>query len=72
MTMSRWVIGMLVGVGVTVSVALPAAAQELPTGAGRVVEKVQTRIFFAKTSLLTEIGDIQAKAEGIAGGAAGK
>jgi hypothetical protein len=62
-TFSRWAIGLIVGCSLTAAVALPADAQELPTGAARLVEKVQTRIFIAKTSLLNDIAEIQANAE---------
>ena len=44
-------IAALLGLGLGLAAAGPAAAQELPTGAARVVEKVQTRIFISKSSL---------------------
>lgn len=35
-----------------------AAAQELPTGAARIVEKVQTRIFISKSTLTFKVAAI--------------
>lgn len=71
-TFSRWAAGLLVGLTLSIAVAAPAAAQELPTGAARIVEKVQTRIFISKASLLADIAEIQAKAESVAAGLAGE
>jgi hypothetical protein len=67
----RGALGLLVALGLGLALSAPAAAQaELPTGAARLVEKVQLRIFFAKGSLLNEVADIQAKAEETAAGLA--
>jgi hypothetical protein len=71
-TIVRSVAGLIVGLGLLAAASPPTMAQELPTGAARVVEKVQTRIFISKASLLTDIAEIQAKAEGVAGGLADK
>jgi hypothetical protein len=43
---------LLLGLVLSLAVAGPAAAQrELPTGAARIVEKVQTRIFISQAML---------------------
>jgi hypothetical protein len=38
----------------------PTSAQELPTGAARIVEKVQTRIFISQSTLLFKVEAILA------------
>jgi hypothetical protein len=63
MTISRWAVGLIVGLGLAATVAMPVGAQEVPTGAARIIEKVQTRIFISKASLLNDIAEIQANAE---------
>jgi hypothetical protein len=50
----------LIGMSLSLLAARPAAAEELPTGAARVVEKVQTRIFISKSSLLFKVDAILA------------
>jgi hypothetical protein len=45
---------LLIGLSLGLS-AGPASAQELPTGAARIVEKVQTRIFISKSTLLLKV-----------------
>jgi hypothetical protein len=72
--MKQWrqgLVGGLVALTLAAGLSGPAAAQaELPTGAARLVEKVQMRIFFAKASLLAEVADIQEKAQTAAAGLA--
>jgi hypothetical protein len=53
-------IGLLIGLSLGLLATGPAAAQELPTGAARIVEKVQTRIIISKSSLLFHVADIVA------------
>jgi hypothetical protein len=55
----RPMLGLLLGLGVSLGVAGAGSAQELPTGAGRVVENVQMRIFISTASLNTRVGRIQ-------------
>jgi hypothetical protein len=45
--LAGWIVALALGAGG----AGPAGAQELPTGAARVVEKVQTRIVIAQANL---------------------
>jgi hypothetical protein len=49
--MRRIILAIAVSVVVMGGSASDSAAQELPTGAGRVVEKVQTRIFISTAML---------------------
>lgn len=56
----RRLLALLLGLSLGLGVASATPAQELPTGAGRVVEKVQLRIFISKASLTTHVGKIQA------------
>lgn len=71
-TISQIAAGFFAAFTLSIAVAAPASAQELPTGAARVVEKVQLRIFISKASLLADIAEIQAKAESVAAGLAGE
>jgi hypothetical protein len=48
----------VVGLALALALGGPAAAQEVPTGAARIVEKVQTRIFISKSSLEFHIAAI--------------
>jgi hypothetical protein len=60
-TVRRAAGGLLIGLGLMLSVALPAAAQgerALPTGAARIVEKVEFRITVATIQLQTHVGQI--------------
>lgn len=59
-TKRRSASGALLGLALAVALMGPASAQELPTGAARAVEKVQTRVFIEKSSLLIKVGQIQA------------
>jgi hypothetical protein len=68
----RITLGIVLALGIGLGLTGSASAQEAPTGAARLVEKVQMRIFFAKASLLSEIADIQTKAEESAAGLAGE
>ena len=54
----RSVIALAVGLSLGVALAGPASAQEVPTGAARIIEKVQTRIFISKSSLLFHVAAI--------------
>ena len=58
----RATLGLLVASALALPLTTPASAAEIPTGAARIVEKVQTHIFIAKSSILYEIGLIQANA----------
>ena len=62
-TIYRTAAVLLVALSVTGSAVMPASAQEVPTGAGRIIEKVQTRIFISKSSLLNEIAKITTNIE---------
>jgi hypothetical protein len=51
--------GLLVALGLGLALSAPTAAQaELPTGAARLVEKVQLRIFISKANLTFHVADI--------------
>ena len=50
----------LIGASLSLPLSGPAAAQELPTGAARIVEKVQTRIFISQATLTNHIAAIVA------------
>lgn len=41
----------LLGLSLSLLAGGPVAAQEVPTGAARIIEKVQTRIFISKANL---------------------
>ena len=51
---------LLIGLGLGLAAVGPASAQELPTGAARIVEKVQTRIFVSKSTLVFKVEAILA------------
>ena len=57
-TLQHTALALAVGVGLSLALTGPAAAQEIPTGAARIVEKVQTRIFISKSSLLFHVAAI--------------
>lgn len=59
-TIARGALGLLLGLGLSLGTIGSGGAQELPTGAGRIVEKVQTRIFISQASLTTHVGKIVA------------
>ena len=42
---------LLIGLSLSATMATAASAQEVPTGAARIIEKVQTRIFISQASL---------------------
>jgi hypothetical protein len=48
------------GIGLGLGAVQPSAAQELPTGAARLVEKVQTRIFISQAMLTYHVSQIVA------------
>ena len=50
----------LIGLSLSLLATGPASAQELPTGAARIVEKVQTRIFISTSSLQFKVEAILA------------
>jgi hypothetical protein len=58
----RATLALLVGFGVAVGLAGPAAAAELPTGAARVVAKVEQKIATRTIAIRTAIAPIQANA----------
>ena len=49
--LSRAAAVLLMGATLSLAAAGPAAAQEVPTGAARIIEKVQTRIFISQANL---------------------
>lgn len=53
----------LVALSMTGAAGPTVSAQEVPTGAARIIEKVQTRIFISKSSLLNEIAKITTNIE---------
>lgn len=66
--LTRAAAALLIGVSVSATVATAASAQDVPTGAARIIEKVETRIFISKASLTFYIADIQANLEEQFGG----
>jgi hypothetical protein len=56
--LGRVLLIMGLGVGLGIGMLHPVGAQEVPTGAARIVEKVQLRIFISKTSLTFNIADV--------------
>ncbi len=57
-TRLRGVLALLVGLGLSLGVAGSSAAQEVPTGAARIVEKVQLQVLVGKVTLTTRVGRI--------------
>lgn len=51
MATRRIIMGLVLGLGLSLGLGQASQAQELPTGAARVVEKVQTRIFISTAML---------------------
>lgn len=51
MSTRRIIMGLVLGLGLSLGLGQATPAQELPTGAARVVEKVQTRIFISTAML---------------------
>lgn len=49
--LTRAAAALLIGASLSAMVAATASAQEVPTGAARIIEKVETRIFISKASL---------------------
>ena len=58
----------LIALSLSLLAAGTATAQELPTGAARVVEKVQLRIFISKANLQFHVADILANQPDVASG----
>jgi hypothetical protein len=56
--LTRAATAVLIGVGLSIGVAAAASAQEVPTGAARIIEKVQTRIFISKANLTFHVAAI--------------
>ena len=50
-TIRRLAFAVLIGASLSPVAAGPASAQEVPTGAARIIEKVQTRIFISQANL---------------------
>ncbi len=48
----------LIGVSLSLLSSGPASAQEVPTGAARIIEKVQTRIFISQSTLTFKVAAI--------------
>ncbi|MCC7021259.1 MAG: hypothetical protein IT338_00445 [Thermomicrobiales bacterium] len=65
-TMLRALIGAAIGLGLFAGGIAPMAAQEVPTGAARIVSKVEYRIAVSKVSLLMEVERIKGAAERMA------
>jgi hypothetical protein len=63
----RGLVGLGLGCGLLLALALPASAQELPTGAARLIEKMETRIFISQASLMSDLAELEAKAAALAG-----
>jgi len=57
-TVQQAVMAVVVGMGLSLALTGPAAAQEIPTGAARIVEKVQTRIFISQSTLNFKVAAI--------------
>ncbi len=57
-TLQQSAIALLVGLSLGVALAGPVAAQEVPTGAARIIEKVQTRIFISQSTLTFKVAAI--------------
>jgi hypothetical protein len=57
-TLQQSAIAVLVGASLTLALTGSAAAQEIPTGAARIVEKVQTRIFISQSTLNFKVAAI--------------
>lgn len=55
---ARRVLGLCVGLSLALTLTA-TSAQELPTGAARVVEKVQLQALTGKIQILTQVGRIQ-------------
>ncbi len=53
-------LALLIGMSLGLLAAGPASAQEVPTGAARIIEKVQTRIFISQATLTFKVADILA------------
>jgi hypothetical protein len=66
-TVKHRMLSVLLGVGLLLALTLPVSAQELPTGAARIIEKVQTRIFISQASLLSDLAFLEEKAAALAG-----
>lgn len=54
----RSAVALAVGLSLGIALTGPAAAQEVPTGAARIIEKVQTRIFISQSSLTFKVAAI--------------
>lgn len=58
--MKRVILGLLLGLSLSLGLLSGSQAQELPTGAGRLVEKVQTRVFIGTAMLKQHVAAIVA------------
>ena len=56
--LTRAAAALLIGVSVSATIATAAAAQEVPTGAARLIEKVQTHIFISQSTLTFKVAAI--------------
>lgn len=66
--LTRAAAALLIGIGLSATVASAASAQEVPTGAARIIEKVETRIFISKASLGFYIDAVLANQPALPGG----
>jgi hypothetical protein len=57
-SLQRYALSLVLAAMLAVAASGSTSAQELPTGAARVVEKVQTRIFIAKANLQFHVAAI--------------
>lgn len=60
MSYARGLLGLVLGVSLGLGVMSASEAQELPTGAERLVEKVQTRVFISTAMLKYRVDAIVA------------
>jgi hypothetical protein len=56
--LTRAIAALLIGVSLSATIVATASAQDVPTGAARLIEKVQTRIFISQASLTFHVAAI--------------
>lgn len=67
-TMRHAAIAALIGTLLSVTAGGSASAQEIPTGAARIIENVETRIFISKSTLTFKVAAILENHPAIVGG----
>ena len=65
--LTRAAAALLIGVSLSATIATAASAQEVPTGAARLIEKVQTRIFISQATLTNHVAAIVANQPSLGG-----